>query len=590
MLNRLFFSKAWLERVLLLASLALGLLHAWLGRYAMNRDGMSYLDVGDSFFRHDWANALNAYWSPLYPWTVGLVLGAAKPSPRWEFPLVHLVNFGVFGVALLAFRFLLHALLAFAGERMSDKPTADAKPNASAPLPEWALVILAYAIFLWTALEVERMFEVTPDLAVLACVCLTAGMLLRLRQRGMLWQFALFGFILALGYWTKAILFPLGFVTLAAGYLWKRSRPGWGRGMAVAAVVFLCASAPLIFQLSHQKGRFTFGDSGKLNYAWFVSPRTFWRNWQGQRQEEGEGRVPGSGAAVHPTRQLLQHPPVFEFDGPVAATYPPWADPSYWNEGLQGHFKLKPQLEVLASTVPAEARLLFRARPELVAGVIILALLSGQLWLTGLRELWPLIALSIAGLGIYLPLLEHDRHLGGFVLVLFLTLIAAVRLRPEVQEDARKSGAYVAVAVFLVMALGTADYTVRVITHHFAIAGSGPNSTWQDLVGAKELRRMGAQPEDKVAVIGDGASAYWARLAKLRIVAEIMDTNLDTNTDMNQGSKQFWNAPEAVQQNVYNLLAQAHAKLVVTSCPPCPPAKLGWKQIAGTTYCVRPLP
>jgi hypothetical protein len=589
MLNRLF-SKASLEPVLLFASLALGLLHAWLGRYAMNRDGMSYLDVGDSFFRHDWTNAVNAYWSPLYPWTIGLVLGAAQPSPRWEFPLVHLVNFGVFVVALFAFRFLLHALSAFACERLSDKPTADANPNASAALPEWALVILAYAIFLWTALEVERMFEVTPDLAVLACVCLTTGMLLRLRQGGMLWQFALFGFILALGYWTKAILFPLGFVTLAAGYLWKRSRPGWGRGMALAALVFLCASAPLIFLLSHQKGRFTFGDSGKLNYAWFVSPRTFWRNWQGQRPGEGEGRVPGSGAAVHPTRQLLQHPPVFEFDGPVVATYPPWADPSYWNEGLQGHFKLKPQLEVLASTVPAEARLLLRARPELVAGIIILALLSGQLWLAGLRELWPLIAMSMAGLGIYLPLLEHDRHLGGFVLVLFLTLIAAVRLRPDLQEDVRKSGGCVAVAVFLVMALGTADYTLRVLTNHLAIAGSGPNSTWQDIVAAKELRRMGAEPEDKVAVIGDGASAYWARLAKLRIVAEIMDTNMDRNTDMNQGSKQFWNAPEEARQNVYNLLAQTHAKLVVTSCPPCPPAALGWKSIASTPYCVRSLP
>ena len=131
--------------------------------------------------RHDWANAVNAYWSPLYPWTVGLVLGAAQPSPKWEFPLVHLVNFGVFVVALFAFRFLLHALLAFASEPMPDKPTADASPNDSEALPEWALVILAYAIFLWTALEVERMFEVTPDLAVLACVCLTAGMLLRLR-------------------------------------------------------------------------------------------------------------------------------------------------------------------------------------------------------------------------------------------------------------------------------------------------------------------------------------------------------------------------------------------------------------------------
>jgi hypothetical protein len=140
------------------------------------------------------------------------------------------------------------------------------------------------------------------------------------------------------------------------------------------------------------------------------------------------------------------------------------------------------------------------------------------------------------------------------------------------------------------MARGTADYTLRVLTNHLAIAGSGPNSTWQDLVAAKELRRMGAQPGDKVAVIGEGASAYWARLAKLRIVAEIMDTNMDGNTDMKQGSKQFWDAPEAIKQNVYNLLAQVRAKLVVASCPPCPPAALGWEKIAGTPYCVRPLP
>jgi hypothetical protein len=560
------FSRLPLERCLISGCLALGLWHAWLGRDAMNRDGLSYLDVGDAFFRHDWANAVNAYWSPLYPWAIGLVLGVASPSPAWEFPLVHLVNFGFFVLALLAFRFLLRTMLAFAAD------PSGANPNDSVALPEWALAILGYSIFLWTALEVERMFEVTPDLAVLACVCLTAGMLLRLRPGGPLWPFALFGFILALGYWTKAILFPLGFVTLAAGCLWKRSRPGWARGMAVAALVFLCASAPLILLLSHQKGRFTFGDSGKLNYAWFVSPRTFWRNWQ------GDGQVPGSGIAVHPTRQLLRHPPLFEFDGPVAGTYPPWADPSYWNEGLHGHFKLKPQIAVLAGTIPSEARLLIRARPELVVGVIILALLSGQLWLTRLRDLWPLIVISVAGLGIYLPLLEHDRHLGGFVLLLFLSLIAAVRLRPEVQ----KAGVCVAFAVFVVLTLGTADYTIRVLTNHLAIAGSGPPSTWQDVVAAKELQAMGAQPGDKVAVIGDGASAYWARIGKLRIVAEIMDTY--------GGSKEFWDAPEEVRQNVYNLLAEARAKLVVTTCPPCPPATLGWKSIAGTSYCTRSLP
>jgi len=561
MLNRIF-SRLLPERVFMLVSLALGLLHAWVGRYSMNPDGVSYLDVGDSFFRRDWAHAVNAWWSPLYPWTLGLVLGTAKPSLRQEFPLVHLVNFGIFVAALVAFRFLLHSLLADGTRKTSD-------PNANeCDLREWTLVILAYPIFLWVALEVETPFEVTPDLAVMACVCLAAGMLLRLRQRAALWKFVLFGLILGLGYWTKTIFFPLGFVILGAGYWWKRSIPGWGRGMAVAALVFLCTSAPLIFLLSHQKGRFTFGDSGKMNYAWYVSPRTFWRNWQGE--------VPDSGTPVHPTRQLLRRPPLFEFDGPVPGTYPPWADPSYWNEGLQGHFKLKPQMEVLAGTVPSEIRLLFRDRPELLAGVIALTLLSGSLWLAGLRELWPLIAMSMVGLGIYLPLVENDRYLGGFVLVLFLTLLAAVRLRPDVQ----KAGACVAFAVFLVMMLGTADYTVRVVMNHMAIPGTGPNPAWQDVVAAEQLLRMGAQPGDKAAVIADGTGAYWARLGKLRIVAEIMDSN--------HGSREFWHASEEEKQDVYNAFARAHAKLVVTSCPPEAPA--GWQPIKGTPYCVRFLP
>jgi hypothetical protein len=365
-------------------------------------------------------------------------------------------------------------------------------------------------------------------------------------------------------------LFPIGFVTLGAAYLWKRSSQGWGRGIAVAGLVFLCACAPLIALLTHQKGRFTFGDSGKMVYAWYVSPQTSRRNWQGE--------VPGSGIPLHPTRQLLRHPALFEFDGPVVGTYPPWTDPSYWNEGLQWHFKLGPQLQTIASALLSEIRLLLSARPELLAGIIALALLSGTLCLPGLRELWPFLATSLAVMGIYLPVHEEDRFLGGSVLVLFLTLLAAARFRPEVQ----KTVACVALAVFLVMALGTADYTIRVAMNHMAIPGTGPESAWQDVVAAEQLRRMGARPGDKVAVIGDGTGAYWARLAKLRTVAEIMDSN--------HGSKEFWDGPEEVRQQAYEAFARAHAKLVVTVCPLWAPGSLtGWEQIAETPYCARRL-
>jgi hypothetical protein len=237
---------------------------------------------------------------------------------------------------------------------------------------------------------------------------------------------------------------------------------------------------------------------------------------------------------------------------------------------------LKAQVEVFLATVPSEVRLLLRDKPEVVVGVIVLALLSGYAWWLELGTIWPLIAISAIGMGVYLPLVENDRYIGGFLLVLFLLLIAAAQFPPQEQRAAT----YVALAVFLVMAIGTADYTVRVLTSHYAIPGVGPSSTRQDAVAAEELWRLGVRPGDKIAVIADGTGAWWARLAKLRIVAEIMD--------MNHGSREFWNAPAEVKQNVYRAFVQAHATVVVSSCPSCPPEiPDGWQHIPGTPYCVR---
>jgi len=61
-----FTDKKFLERSPVVASVALGLVHAWVGRYSMNPDGISYLDMGEALVRRDWQSAINAYWSPLF--------------------------------------------------------------------------------------------------------------------------------------------------------------------------------------------------------------------------------------------------------------------------------------------------------------------------------------------------------------------------------------------------------------------------------------------------------------------------------------------------------------------------------------------
>src|SRR4029077_170339 len=109
------------------------------------------------------------------------------------------------------FRFLLRESTAWS----CDRPSM-VSPNDAAPLPKWMMLLLAYPIFLWLALEVDTPWDMTPALAVLACVCWSAGMLLSCTRAGKFWRFVLLGFALGIGYWTKAILFPIGFVVLAA--------------------------------------------------------------------------------------------------------------------------------------------------------------------------------------------------------------------------------------------------------------------------------------------------------------------------------------------------------------------------------------
>src|SRR5437868_7153477 len=141
--------------LLILFSLLLGAIHAWIGRSSMNPDGISYLDVGDAFVQHDWTVAINGWWSPLYAWISGVVINAVRPAPQWEFPLVHAVNFLIFTFALFAFRFFLSSLLTLTRTKYTRPFPASGEVEF---LPEWCVELMGYAIFLWISLEVITVY------------------------------------------------------------------------------------------------------------------------------------------------------------------------------------------------------------------------------------------------------------------------------------------------------------------------------------------------------------------------------------------------------------------------------------------------
>jgi hypothetical protein len=87
-----------------------GFLQAWANRFAIDPDGVNYLDIARAYFRGDWKMALNSYWSPLYSWVLGFVLHLFKPPPYWESTVIHVVNFAIFLLALRSFEFFLAAV------------------------------------------------------------------------------------------------------------------------------------------------------------------------------------------------------------------------------------------------------------------------------------------------------------------------------------------------------------------------------------------------------------------------------------------------------------------------------------------------
>ena len=115
--------------------------------------------------------------------------------------------------------------------------------------------------------------------------------------------------------------------------------------------------------LSLKYGHATFGDVGRMGYAWFFNGVPFYIDWQ--------GGPPGSGIPVHPTRKLESDPGLYEFKEPFQVTYPPWYDPAYWYMGLKIHPNLGAQLNVAAHNITSFFDLILMPQLGLTLGAIL---------------------------------------------------------------------------------------------------------------------------------------------------------------------------------------------------------------------------
>ena len=260
-----------------------------------------------------------------------------------------MVNFGIFILEMLAVVVFTDALVKLRDLRESVSTASGSFPFF---LGRYTLRYLGIAILVISTQREVSVGKVRPDALLQAFLLFALAALFRHLATARVRYAAWMGIALGLAYLTKsfAFLFTLLCVLALVAFriFWQRHAP---RRVAVSALlVLICFSVvagPYIAALSKQKHRFDFGDSGNLNYAWFVAGTEKLHLQQYQTNLFGAAEV----HLIHPEKQLLKDPPVFSYKELPYGTYPDWFDTSFFNEHIKAHMNPRLQIIVIAQCI-----------------------------------------------------------------------------------------------------------------------------------------------------------------------------------------------------------------------------------------------
>lgn len=538
--------------------LVLGLLNVWARRNDVTPDSISYIEIGWATARGGLRQLVNAYWSPLYPYLLSLVFRTFHPLVQWDFTAAHLLNFAVYIASFASFGL-------FQKELNLQRETAGEPAGKYLPVSPRTVWVWGCVFFLWATYYWLGPVWVTPDLCVAVLVYLATALLFRIRSgRGNWLVFAGLGVLLGLGYLAKAAMFPLAFVFLFSAFCLNRmactSFFGATLRTLVATVLFAGIAMPFIVALSAAKGRPTFGDSGRINYAEFVNRATRFVHWQAEPA--------GTGIPLHPSRKIFSDPDVFEFSSPVQGSYPLWYDPSYWYDGIRPHFSVKAQVWALYRASNMYLKIFSKSGALWVVLVVILVVRRKLLgWGRSSSGAWLVFLPSVAALAMYSLVHVEFRYSAPFPLMLLMWMLSRMKIATGAGPlSVRRFHLVVVLAPALAIAWAAGRDLYEVVR----------NKPYEPWVVAQRLHEMGIASGTDVGYIGTGLDAYWAHLARVRIIVEIPD----------EQESRFIGANAARRQQILALFSSVGAKAVVTKNADAANSADGWRPIPGTHHSI----
>jgi hypothetical protein len=209
----------------------------------------------------------------------------------------------------------------------------------------------------------------------------------------------------------------------------------------------------------------------------------------------------------------------------------------------------------------------------LIVGLVILGWMRWT-WRTDTkRDLtrWLWLVPAVAALSLYGLVHVEFRFISAYATILWLSLyMMGIRLPDSHDSRSLLSGVIMTMilAILFSTVLPNSMYDVRDIVYR----QDGANDEYVRV--AKGLKELGIRPGDTVASIGHTFDAsLWARMARVRIVAEITPTDVPD----------YWQADETTKAQVREVLAREGVKAIVTDMPlkdrPSSDSGAHWQQI-----------
>ena len=547
--------------------------------YFNTTDSLAYLDISDAIRHHLWHSAVDAYFFPAYPALLFLGRAVFGFHMRYEFMAARITD-AVIQIFFIASSVVLvnsvRAVVRSRGVKIDELIPART-------LSVWAAVF-AYIL-------AQDVSDIRPDALVSAFMILTAAAFLFAVARNSLAAFAAAGFCAALGEWTKAIAFPFFILCLFCVLIANLRRLQMWKGLAIALVVYATVAGPWIMVISKAKGRFTFGDSGRLTTAWIVNGADVFN-------PVADPSVYHPGDAVahfkHAGTLLSREPIASYYNDGIYGTMPQWYDASYWFDGLKPRFVVHDSVRAVRRSLAA----LYRIADIHLQLMVLFAVPICFSFVLRRRAFADsnLLAMAVVGLGliaIYMTVLLEARYI-VFALMMFGSLFAGSCISRK-QSDTRS----LHIAVLLVAATIFLGQLQAGVVHWRELKGKNGTSPLTGIYdvsvqSAGAVLRSQFPEGSEVACMGGEAcfhDPYWARYGGVRITG-IIDTSHSVSILVADGAASVDQDCVSLEQHpdILNILRQHSIRAIVTRFDNEQPCSNNWKKLGtGNTFYYRVL-